>query len=84
MQGFLVVPYFALVRFGRWDEILAEPKPAHESLFTRAIWHFARGSAFAAKGDRSSTPGEEVAALAGDRREPGAGEDAAVLAQPAR
>jgi len=50
VQGFLVVPYFALVRFGRWDEIIAEPKPAHETLFTRAIWHFARGSAFAAKG----------------------------------
>ena len=50
VQGFLVVPYFAMVRFGRWDEILAEPKPVHETLFTRAIWHFARGSAFAATG----------------------------------
>ena len=28
VQGFLVVPYYALVRFGRWDEILAEPKPS--------------------------------------------------------
>ncbi len=50
VQGFLVVPYFAMVRFGRWDDILAEPKPSYETLFTRAIWHFARGSAFAAKG----------------------------------
>ena len=50
VQGFLVVPYFAMVRFGQWDAIIAEPKPAHEPLYTRAIWHFARGSAFAAKG----------------------------------
>ena len=50
VQGFLVVPDDALVRFGRWDEILAEPKPSYDSLFTRAIWHFARGSAVAATG----------------------------------
>jgi predicted Zn-dependent protease len=61
VQGFLVVPYYALVRFGRWDDILAEPKPAHDSLFTRAIWHFARGSAYAAKGDAERARGEESA-----------------------
>ena len=56
VQGFLVVPYYALVRFGRWDEILSEAKPARDSLFTRAIWHFARGSAYAAKGDLVARP----------------------------
>jgi tetratricopeptide (TPR) repeat protein len=50
LQGFLVVPYYALVRFGRWDEILAEPKPAHDTLFIRGTWHYARGTALAAKG----------------------------------
>ena len=64
VQGFLVVPYYALVRFGRWDEILAEPKPAHDSLFTRAIWHFARGTAYAAKGDSERARGEEAALTA--------------------
>ncbi len=49
VQGFLVVPYYALVRFGRWDEILAEPGPRHDTLFTRGVWHYARGSALAAK-----------------------------------
>ncbi len=62
VQGFLVVPYFALVRFGRWDEIIAEPKPAYETLYTRAIWHFARGSAFAAKGQIENAR-QELAAL---------------------
>lgn len=68
VQGFLVVPYWAMVRFGRWDEILAEPRPDHETLFTRAIWHFARGSAFAAKGQIDNAVKERVAleAIAAD------------------
>jgi len=68
VQGFLVVPYFALVRFGRWDEILAEPKPAHDSLYTRAIWHFARGSAFAATGqaDKAVQERQALQAIAAD------------------
>ncbi len=64
VQGFLVVPYYALVRFGRWDEILSEAKPARDSLFTRAIWHFARGSAYAAKGDMVHAREEETALAA--------------------
>ena len=36
LQGFLVVPYWAMVRFGRWDEILAEPAPS-DTLYTRAL-----------------------------------------------
>jgi tetratricopeptide (TPR) repeat protein len=68
VQGFLVVPYYALVRFGKWDEILAEPKPAYDTLFTRAMWHFARGSAFAAKGqpDQAREEQRALAAIASD------------------
>lgn len=50
LQGFLVVPYYAMVRFGKWDEILREPKPHYDSLFTRGVWHYARASAFTGKG----------------------------------
>ena len=28
LAAFRVVPYYALTRFGRWDEMLAEPAPA--------------------------------------------------------
>ena len=62
VQGFMVVPLYALVRFGKWDEILAEPKPAHDSIFTRGIWHYARGTALAAKG-RFDEAQQELAAL---------------------
>jgi len=62
IQGFLVVPYYTLVRFGRWDDIVAEPKPSFDTLFTRGIWHYARGTAFAATG-RGSEADQELAAL---------------------
>ena len=46
LQGFLVVPYYAMVRFSEWDAILAEPAPSFDSSFTRAIWRYARAMAF--------------------------------------
>jgi tetratricopeptide (TPR) repeat protein len=49
LQGFLVVPYWAMVRFGEWDAILADKGPQHETAFTRAAWRFARATALTAK-----------------------------------
>lgn len=46
LQGFRVVPYYALVRFSEWDAILTEPAPSYDSPFTRAIWRYARAMAF--------------------------------------
>ena len=42
--------YYTLVRFGRWSEILAEPAPPADLRFTRGMWHWARGLAFAGTG----------------------------------
>ncbi len=53
-QTFLATPLYTLVRFNRWDEILAEPAPPEETVFVDGIWHYARGRAFAAKGDLES------------------------------
>lgn len=36
--------------FGKWDLVLSEPEPAHGSQYLRGLWHYARGSAFAAQG----------------------------------
>lgn len=49
LQGFLAVPYWAKVRFGRWDEILAEKDPPHDTLFLRGVRHYARAAAFIGK-----------------------------------
>ncbi len=54
-EGFVAMPLEVMVRFGLWDEILAEPEHYTESMwFTRAFHHAARAIAFAAKGDTAS------------------------------
>jgi tetratricopeptide (TPR) repeat protein len=48
LQHYKVIPYHAYIRFGKWDEILIEPKPLDEHMYPQAIWHYARGMAFTA------------------------------------
>lgn len=43
-------PILSLVRFGNWDAVLKEPPPPQDFLYVRGIWHYARGYAYAAKG----------------------------------
>jgi tetratricopeptide (TPR) repeat protein len=45
LQHYWALPYFVMVRFGRWDALLAEPKPAEDLIYPTGIWHFARGLA---------------------------------------
>ena len=49
LEMFVPYPKVTLVRFARWDEALKEPKPEPELKITNWFWHFARGSAYAAK-----------------------------------
>ncbi|MGH9714884.1 MAG: tetratricopeptide repeat protein [Candidatus Acidiferrales bacterium] len=49
-EPYLPTPIFVLVRFHHWDEILKMPPPDPSLAMTSAFWHFARGSAAAAKG----------------------------------
>jgi tetratricopeptide (TPR) repeat protein len=62
LQGFLVVPYLALVRFGEWDEILADKGPSHATPFTRGVHAYARAMALVAK-DRVAEAEQELATL---------------------
>ena len=50
METAPVAPIVALVRFGRWDEVLGYPAPPAQWLYTRGVWHYARGLAWNAKG----------------------------------
>ena len=59
-EAWLAMPLEALVRFGRWDEILAEPAHPAGEIFTHAFQHAARGIAFAAKGDSKSARQEQA------------------------
>ncbi len=62
-DGFLAMPIEVLMRFGRWDEILAEPEPAAALAvpITRALRRYARGVALAAKGDVDGARAEQRA-----------------------
>ena len=62
LQSFVLVPDYALVRFGKWDEILAAPTPRADTLFTRGVRHYARGMAFIRKKEFGSAQ-KEIAAV---------------------
>jgi tetratricopeptide (TPR) repeat protein len=50
LAGFRVVPWYALTRFGKWDEMLAEPAPPERFAFLRGSWHYTRGLALLGRG----------------------------------
>jgi Flp pilus assembly protein TadD len=60
LAAFRVVPYYALTRFGRWDEMLAEPAPPERFLYLKGAWHYARGLALLGK-DRLAEAEQELA-----------------------
>jgi len=60
LQGFLVVPYWAMVRFGQWSDILADKGPRHDTPFTRGAWQYARAMALTATGRLTEAKREVV------------------------
>jgi tetratricopeptide (TPR) repeat protein len=58
METAPVAPIVALVRFGRWDEVLAYPAPPSEWTYTTGVWRYARGRAFNGKGQADLAVGE--------------------------
>lgn len=61
VESFLSLPLEVLVRFGRWDDVLAEPENYPDyAPFTRAFHHAARAIASAAKGDVENARKEQV------------------------
>ncbi len=64
METAPAAPYFALARFGRWDEILRQPAPPAEFPYVTGAWRYSRGLAFIATGRRA----EAEAELAGIRQ----------------
>ena len=50
VEFFHTIPMLALTQFGRWDEVLAEPRPPADLEFSNGIWHYVRATAYANKG----------------------------------
>ena len=61
-ETFLSMPLYTMVRFGKWDAVLAEPKPRKDARLMTGVWHYARGRAFAATG-RAKDARSELAAV---------------------
>jgi tetratricopeptide (TPR) repeat protein len=60
-EGFVAMPLEVMVRFGMWDQILAEPDNYPDYMpGTRAFHHAARAIAYAAKGDPVSARKEQA------------------------
>lgn len=68
VQHFYIIPYYILVHMARWDEILQRENPGKGLLYPEAIWHYARGMAYGAKGDldAAATELKEIEKIAGE------------------
>jgi tetratricopeptide (TPR) repeat protein len=69
-DGYVAMPYEVLLRFGRWDEVLAAPDHEAHLPFARSIRRAARGIALAAKGDTAGARREQQAFLEASKTVP--------------
>jgi tetratricopeptide (TPR) repeat protein len=72
LEGFVPLRTHVLIRFGRWDELIAQPVPADPELYctTTATIHYGRGVAHASKGQLSQARAEREALVAAYDRIP--------------
>jgi tetratricopeptide (TPR) repeat protein len=70
IDGYTPIDIDALIRFGRWDDLLALEKPPAYLPIRTVMWHFGRGTAFAAKGDTEKANAELAAMREGIRALP--------------
>ena len=68
LENYVPRALFMLVRFGRFDEVLAEPAPPTHLRYATGVSHWARGLAYVAKGQLREAD-REAAALAQIERE---------------
>jgi tetratricopeptide (TPR) repeat protein len=70
LQDFWSTPIKAQVQFGKWDALLASPKPSDDLPYAVALWHFGRGMASVRKGHVGNAKDhlDALAAAAADPR----------------
>lgn len=68
LQHFYATPYYARVRFGKWDDILGLEQPDGRLKYANAIWRYARAIAFGRKGrvEQASAEIAELSKIAND------------------
>jgi tetratricopeptide (TPR) repeat protein len=58
LQHYSIRPSLIRVRFARWDELMIAAEPPEAQLHSRAIWHYTRGRALAARLDSVAASAE--------------------------
>lgn len=62
VQYIYMTPVLVYVRFGKWDELLQQEKPAASQVYANILYHFGRGMAFSAKSSIKEAK-QELAAM---------------------
>jgi tetratricopeptide (TPR) repeat protein len=70
LEFFVPTSTLILVSFNRWEDILRSPKPDPNMLITTAVWHFARGMAYAANGKVAKAESERKLFMGVKKRMP--------------
>jgi tetratricopeptide (TPR) repeat protein len=70
LQHYYMMPLLANVRFAHWGAVLAEPEPAEDLPYPRALRHYARALARVATGDLAAADSElaSLRRVRGDER----------------
>jgi tetratricopeptide (TPR) repeat protein len=64
MQHMQLSPLFTKLRFAMWEAVLAEPAPAEDLPYSRAVWHALRAIAHAATGNAAEAEQDRAAVAA--------------------
>ncbi len=59
LEAWMPYPWFVMLRFEKWDDLLAQPPLDHPKLpITKALYHWGRAVAWNGKGDRAKAAAE--------------------------
>jgi tetratricopeptide (TPR) repeat protein len=58
LQHWYTMPWYNMVRFGKWDEILRIEEPVDSLKYIKSVWHYSRGMAYARTNKLNEAKGE--------------------------
>lgn len=58
LQHWYAMPWYNMVRFGKWNDILRIKEPADTLKYVKSVWHYARGMAYTRTNKLNEAKGE--------------------------
>jgi len=62
LQHYMMIPLYAMIKFGKWEDILKEAAPDADLLYPNGVWHFSRGMAYT-RSNQTAKAAQELAKL---------------------